>query len=437
MGCASSRFDKRNNNCQDLNTVGLQFVGGESHTFDKFPQDRVAWGHDSKKSLEDKFKVSGELAGTDEASITEIYKATWTAVNDRLKNMGAVNLASLDTFNPMTFGNKLVDGRYEKADAVKQLQAVKDFFNENSGIEMEPKKEEPAMMMGDGMMMEDKPAEMMADEMMEGGDEMMMEGDMMMGMGMDGMMMAGMANPHKYDGDAKDYKGWANIPAAILKMMIVNPYFGELVKAEAINWEFNPTKGPKKPEFTAAAGLVGTGVAAGGADGQAIWLSGHLGDEDFQSLSAMGKSEKDEEKAIHFPFLTFGWATKDEALQALALDEAKGKQKYHKVVFEVTGAKAMKFLDCRQVAHRLNGKISGAEEGKEGVNTYKVEAAALEAQSIEDWEKAVKAAAEAAAAAAAAAKETPAADMMMEKPADMMMEGEMMMEDKPAEMMME
>jgi hypothetical protein len=153
MGCASSRFDKRNNNCQDLNTVGLQFVGGESHTFDKFPQDRAAWGHDSKKSLEDKFKVSGELAGTDEASITEIYKATWTAVNDRLKNMGAVNLASLDTFNPMTFGNKLVDGRYEKADAVKQLQAVKDFFNENSGIEMEPKKEEPAMMMGDGMMM--------------------------------------------------------------------------------------------------------------------------------------------------------------------------------------------------------------------------------------------------------------------------------------------
>jgi len=46
MGCASSRFDRRNDNHGDLNTVGLQFVGGEDHEFDEFPMDRVAWGYD-------------------------------------------------------------------------------------------------------------------------------------------------------------------------------------------------------------------------------------------------------------------------------------------------------------------------------------------------------------------------------------------------------
>ena len=41
MGCFSSRFDRRNSLAGDLNTVGLQFVGGEDHTFDLFPFDRV------------------------------------------------------------------------------------------------------------------------------------------------------------------------------------------------------------------------------------------------------------------------------------------------------------------------------------------------------------------------------------------------------------
>lgn len=41
MGCGSSRFDRRNKHAGDLNTVSLQFVGGESHEFDRFPYDRV------------------------------------------------------------------------------------------------------------------------------------------------------------------------------------------------------------------------------------------------------------------------------------------------------------------------------------------------------------------------------------------------------------
>ena len=151
----------------------------------------------------------------------------------------------------------------------------------------------------------------------EGGDAMAkMEGDAMAKMegGMDGM-----ESPHKYDKDARKYEGWAQIPAMILKQMIVNSYFGELVKADALFWEFNHKKGDvKKQAYTGACGLVGTAVNKAAADGQTVWLSGHIGEEDWLSLDGLAGEKGD--KKIHFPFLTFGWATKDEATAALACD---------------------------------------------------------------------------------------------------------------------
>jgi len=213
----------------------------------------------------------------------------------------------------------------------------------------------------------------------------------------------------------------------ILKQMIVNPYFGELMKAEALKWEFNPAKGPKTVEYTGACGLVGTAVSKAAADGQSVWLSGHVGDEDWLSLDGLAGEKGD--KKIHFPFLTIGWASKDEALQALALDNANGKQKYHKVLFEVSGAKALKFVDCRLVCHRLNGTVT-KEETTDNINTFKLAAVPLtDDKTVEEWEKhrkeqeeaKKKAAAEAAAAGAAAGAAMGAADMAMGA-ADMMMD---------------
>lgn len=65
---------------------------------------------------------------------------------------------------------------------------------------------------------------------MEGGDgeeEKKEEGGEGDAMGM-GMMME---NPHKYDDDSADYKGWANVPALFLRQATVNSYWGDLVKA--------------------------------------------------------------------------------------------------------------------------------------------------------------------------------------------------------------
>lgn len=39
MGCFGSRFSKRAAESDDLNTVGLQFVGGEAHAHDGAPCD--------------------------------------------------------------------------------------------------------------------------------------------------------------------------------------------------------------------------------------------------------------------------------------------------------------------------------------------------------------------------------------------------------------
>jgi hypothetical protein len=132
------------------------------------------------------------------------------------------------------------------------------------------------------------------------------------------------------------------------------------------------------------------------------------------------------DKKIHFPFLTYGWATKDEALQALALESTQGKQTYHKVVIEVSGAKALKFVDCRMVSHRLNGAITSAGDAVDGINHFTLAATVLPEKTHADWVKEV-------AAAAAAAKDNKAPEAA---PAEMM-GGDMMapaMMDPPAEM---
>jgi len=289
MGCASSRFDKRNKNAGDLNTVGLQFVGGESHAFDGCPVDKIAWVFDKTKENSDKFAVGADLAATSEEAVTAIYKTIWVNLNAKLK-------ALKDKHGNVADGKTVyVDGKYSSKDAIAHLEATIAHLKEKSGITVEETPKMEMMMGGEAMMMA---ADMKADDaMMEGGDMM---GDMMMAM--EGMALP---NPHKYDGDAFDYAGWAKVPAALLRNMIVNPYWGDLVKAQAIGWEFNPEKGPKESgldltfgaaslatglvgigggknmEWAGAAGLVGAAVSAAAAEGQSFFLSGHLGDDDF------------------------------------------------------------------------------------------------------------------------------------------------------------
>jgi hypothetical protein len=99
------------------------------------------------------------------------------------------------------------------------------------------------------------------------------------------------------------------------------------------------------------------------------------------------------------------------------LDTPQGKQKYHKVLFEVSNARALKFVDCRLVCHRLNGTVT-KEKAESSVNYFKLAAAPIAERTVPDWEKWRKEederkkaeAAKAAAAPAAAAAAPVAAD---------------------------
>lgn len=59
MGCGASRFDKRNAVCDDMNTCGLQFVGGEGQQIDWCPLDKVIVAY--FENIKKPFEKLGEL----------------------------------------------------------------------------------------------------------------------------------------------------------------------------------------------------------------------------------------------------------------------------------------------------------------------------------------------------------------------------------------
>jgi hypothetical protein len=252
------------------------------------------------------------------------------------------------------------------------------------------------------------------DAMMEGGDEMMMEGMEAMA-AMEGTMEP--ANPFKYDTDERKYDGWNNVAGALLKNMLVNPVFGDMLKANAVSWEYNQEKGKAYPELSSAAALVSAAAAKAASGENNVFISGYVDNESHEALGDLVK----EALAIHFPFVTAGWGTKDEAIAAFSHTSINPKKKgdYKKVLFEVTGAASFTFAGCRQITHRLNGKIEGGEAADE-IHIFKVTANKVEAQTVAEWKKARE--------AAPAATTPPAEGDMKMEPEMMAAEGDAMME---------
>jgi len=399
MGCFSSRFDKRcDAYTSDLNTVGLAFIGGDKdHPYDLFPVDRVSWANDTTKELADSCPVEG-MAATNEELTTAAYKKCLVALEAEHAALSKKYGSCADPKKP------LVRNRYPCDEAIKQLADAIAFLKDKSGIIIEEAKAEEKKE-GDAEEKKEGEEEKKDEEMMEGGDEGMEEekkdGDM-------DMMAAAMEkiNPHKYEDDAYDYAGWAKVPAAMLRCMIVCPIAGDIIKAEALQWEMNHEKAKAdKCAFVGLCGMLGHSLSKEQAGDAEFFLSGRITPNDQAALNDICKGDAPL-KAIHFPFASFGWKTQDEALQALALEKDIGiKGDYHEVVFKVTGAKSMNFVGCRQVAHKINGAINAAPaDAVDGVTTYEVTAVPIEVQTVEAWKAEVAAAAEAAKAAASAPK---------------------------------
>lgn len=236
-----------------------------------------------------------------------------------------------------------------------------------------------------------------------------------------GMTSIDKPNPFTYDKDERNYEGWNQVAASLLRNMLVNPVFGDMMKANALSWEYNHEKSTKNyPGLTKAAALVSAAASKAVSGENDLFISGFVDNDAFEAL----KDLVDAKESIHFPFVTAGWGSKDEAINAFSHTPMNKKKEgdYKKVLFEVSGAASFLFAGCRQIVHRLNGSIEGGD-AVDDIHVYKVKANKLEAQTVADWKKSREAKPEPTPAAATAPAEG-------EKPA----EGEAPAEgEKPAE----
>jgi hypothetical protein len=219
MGCGGSRFDSRRDFADDLYTIPLNFIGGEGAEDDGCPCDKVVFSFaKGEKEPKDVFDLEGFTAKSEE-TMKQVATDTYNAVKAQLDWLESEYKAPAD--NKVEY----VGGKYASEKAKQQLRNVLAALKEKTGFTFEEQKaeetKEETMMEGEKM-----EGEKMEEAMMEGGDDMM------------GMM----EEPDLYAGDSEDYSGWANLPKLLLQQATVNPYFGDLVKADTIHFEFIAVK---------------------------------------------------------------------------------------------------------------------------------------------------------------------------------------------------
>ncbi len=81
MGCESSRVAQRNKFCEDLNTVQLNFIGGECHYLDGCPVDKFVIANPAEKTIHEYYRTNSAGQAADQSSVKSIYATTYTAVS--------------------------------------------------------------------------------------------------------------------------------------------------------------------------------------------------------------------------------------------------------------------------------------------------------------------------------------------------------------------
>jgi hypothetical protein len=365
MGCFGSRFDKRNSAAGDLNTVGLQFVGGEAHVSDHCPVDKILLDYQGELDLAEKFKCEG-LKLSDEALGQELGLLIYNATKELLESVEK-KYGSPQDGKKVYLGNK-----HELSDVLVDLKAVLKALEEDTGVKVEKPAaaEVPAT---DAAPMEAAAMEAVAmDDAPVEAEAMMME------------LPAAVKSP--YEGDATDYKGFGNLPTLLLALSVKHPFFGDVVKAQLINWEFNfESNKPSEKQFLAAVGLMDAGVELAEASGEAkkVFFSGFAGEDDFESLKGMAEAKSD----ILFPGVIAGWATKEEAVAALAGQGEQGSG-LTKVIYEAE-TKVVSSVHCRLFVHRYSATLEKLElvDGIQVISLKELESPLKSklSSSIKEW----------------------------------------------------
>lgn len=355
MGCGGSRFDSRRDFADDLYTIPLNFIGGEGAEDDGCPCDKVVFSFaKGEKEPKEVFDLEGFTAKSEE-TMKQVATDTYNAVKAQLDWLESEYKAPAD--NKVEY----VGGKYPSEKAKEQLRNVLAALKEKTGFTFEESKadETKAEETKEEGMMEEKKEE---EAMMEGGDDMM-----------------GAAESDLYAGDSEDYSGWANLPKLLLQQATVNPYFGDLVKADTIHFEFIAVKqgGFGFPKLPNPLGLLKKGAAPGALAGAAslisvcvnycennekeVFFAGWAGKDDMVSL----KEIANEKGKIMFPGVLSGWDSQEKALKSLDGFEGEGKQPVSKVVYKIK-TKVHSAVVCREFVTRLRATVQNLEE-KDGV----------------------------------------------------------------------
>lgn len=386
MGCCASRLEKRWDAAKNnFHVTALAFVGGnEKEAWDEFPFDKVLWkfGKNGDVEADDIVKTAEGFKSGSEDQVKPIYYNTITWLTKRKE-------ALISKHGEKAADNKQVwiEGKYNAHEVIGQLGSAIEALKAKAGIpdadaKPEEKKADAPAAMGEAMAMAGGEG-----AMMEGGED----GADKVDVGDGGMGAAATEDPYK--DDTHNYEGWEQFGAHLLAWSIRCPYFGDLLRAKALDLELEPQKGwldPTKYSDMAVGGVMAAGNAAvdgttglakgeipglskeGDIDGaaalvsalgrknastpQEVWFSGYLTQE---FVDALGDAASGKTKVV-FPFTMHGWKSKEEAEKGATKPEKEDN--YKKVTFHATNANSFDFCAVRRITSRLCGTVTKVDD---------------------------------------------------------------------------
>jgi len=240
MGCFGSRFDKRASAATEgLNSVGLQFHGGEASPEDKLSADNFVMLQKKGEvylDLKAIYPTEGGKA-TDQGNAEAAFSAAYKWVEAQIK------IHEDDIKSGEKAASKLIGNKHTQKDVAAQLTNVLESFKK-SGIEV---KQDAGATEAVVVPPVDDAAKVEA----EGGEEDLQY------MGGEGeeenkdedkkeegaAVTMAVTDPRGAHVDDQEYAGFAETPALYLRNALVNEYFGDLVKQRIIAIQFLGEKG--------------------------------------------------------------------------------------------------------------------------------------------------------------------------------------------------
>ena len=236
MGNAiDNQFLNRGFNVDDLNSTGIQFVGGRGYKqFDDYehaPMDKLCQvfaGKDDKgndREPVDVYRISHkDLKSLNEESASYLFGLIITSLHFRKKMLEKVNPDKRNTEKKIIIDplSTMTGQKYSISDAEMQTDLTMKMLWKLSGFVI-PKEEQDHCCQSKGLF------------------------------ALGNLINSGYSGDHKIHAEAvakcdtsefKQYKGWANIPLACLRMYLEFPYVADQAKYDLLKWEF--VRGKKK-----------------------------------------------------------------------------------------------------------------------------------------------------------------------------------------------